>query len=347
MGLMTSSDLKVKYDQAQEKVEKRLETIRKICKKLDISFEDVMVAYAEQKNKALSEKKDWLPSKYGKEAIEGLGLVHKETRLADGSWDDDAYAYNDKLNQLEDNLPKLFDVEKIANNWKVKYETELNKENAPKIQVLVDFLNNWGENAKDYYHRNANHIVELMNEFHQIAYEWLADEIPNGSVPYEQRKEINQKFNDFFRDNYGVKPRYRSSPTDAYDFARAKGNLDNLTQDIAKFRFIQEEKSQYNSWNDFGYSNYKGYYELSHFDEEKLNRVIEAEKKAKYEDLCNRITYVVGEIQDVSNLHIGLKGDLNGVVVGTNGKAKVETIGAGGYHIQCFHYRTLVNKIRD
>ena len=70
------------------------------------------------------------------------------------------------------------------------------------------------------------------------------------------------------------------------------------------------------------------------------------EKLAKYEDLCNRISAVVGEIKDASNLSIGNKnGEINGTVTGSKGNAKVETISAGGYAVQCFHYRVLVHKI--
>ena len=82
------------------------------------------------------------------------------------------------------------------------------------------------------------------------------------------------------------------------------------------------------------------------FDLEKLNKILAQEKQNKYEDLCNRISAVVGEITDASHLSIGnQRGELNGIVKGTKGSAKVETISAGGYNIQCFHYRVLVHKI--
>lgn len=37
-------------------------------------------------------------------------------------------------------------------------------------------------------------------------------------------------------------------------------------------------------------------------------------------------------------------GDVNGTITGTKGTAHVQTIGAGGYNIQCFHFRCLVRK---
>ena len=43
--------------------------------------------------------------------------------------------------------------------------------------------------------------------------------------------------------------------------------------------------------------------------------------------------------------HDGI-GDINGIIVGTEGKAKIQTIGAGGYNIQCFHFRTLIHEIK-
>jgi hypothetical protein len=76
-----------------------------------------------------------------------------------------------------------------------------------------------------------------------------------------------------------------------------------------------------------------------------LNKVLEDEKRRKAIDLVNRITEVVGTIEDASRLDVSAKGNLDGIIYGSLANAKIETIGAGGYNIQCFHYRTLVNKI--
>jgi len=78
--------------------------------------------------------------------------------------------------------------------------------------------------------------------------------------------------------------------------------------------------------------------------DENLEIVIEREKNRKYDDIINRTNKIVGQITDASGLTIDKRGNLNGVITGTKGKAKVETIGAGGYNIQIYHFRTLIQK---
>ena len=346
MGLMTSNDLKVKLEQAQEKVEKRLQTIQKLCKKLNVNYEDLIKAYSNVED---FKTRDYLPSRIAKEIvgqfvqpIENTYDENGHTRLTD-----DDYDFNSKVSQLEDNLPKLFDLRRIVNNWQIKYDTELNKENAPKIQVLVDFLNEWGEMATSWYHANAKTLVDAKNQFHKIAQDFL-NEHNYENLSYDEKRELVKVFNEYMISNYHVHNRYRFSSVDSDDWVKYKTNVDSLTIDLSKVRFEETKKSEYYSYDqNFGHSADKGVYVLKSFDDEKLNRIIEADKKAKYEDLCNRISAVVGEITDVSNLKISAKGNLDGIVTGTKGMAKIETISAGGYNIQCFHYRVLVHKLKN
>ena len=57
-----------------------------------------------------------------------------------------------------------------------------------------------------------------------------------------------------------------------------------------------------------------------------------------------RVTKITGVITDASNLHIN-KGELNGTITGEKGAVNVNTIGAGGYNIQRYHFRTLIHKL--
>ncbi len=78
---------------------------------------------------------------------------------------------------------------------------------------------------------------------------------------------------------------------------------------------------------------------------ETMLKDMEAERIRKYDDIIERTNEIVGQITDASFLHISPEGNLNGIIEGTKGRANVQTIGAGGYNIQCYHFRTLIHKI--
>lgn len=81
-------------------------------------------------------------------------------------------------------------------------------------------------------------------------------------------------------------------------------------------------------------------------DEEKLNKVLDREVEAKYTSLVKRITEKAGNIKDAKNLYIANDGEINGIVVGKKASVKIETITAGGYNIQCLHFRVLVHIVK-
>ena len=65
----------------------------------------------------------------------------------------------------------------------------------------------------------------------------------------------------------------------------------------------------------------------------------------RYDELVDKVTEKVGNITNVDMLKVGYDGSLNGIIVGDQGRAKVETIVAEG-PIQCRHYRVLVHKLK-
>lgn len=203
---------------------------------------------------------------------------------------------------------------------KQKYEDKLaevnNFENEDKIQVLVDFLDAWEEQAREFYLNNAKEYFDLSCSYKDAEKEYLEK---------LSSQELNPR----------LQYRYVSDFSDKYF-----SDITTLTKDITYIK----KKYIYPNPND------KYYYEYIpdsySVDEEKLNKILKDEKTAKYKDLVARISSVVGNIQDVSNLHIAPTGQLNGVVMGDRGNAHVETIGAGGWNVQIFHYRTLVHKIK-
>lgn len=75
---------------------------------------------------------------------------------------------------------------------------------------------------------------------------------------------------------------------------------------------------------------------------DKLNELLDEEIIRKKEKLLKQVILTCGKIQKVQYLEVAADGSLNGIIQGENQTVKVETIYAGGYNIQCLHYRVLV-----
>ena len=77
----------------------------------------------------------------------------------------------------------------------------------------------------------------------------------------------------------------------------------------------------------------------------------EAQAMGLYNDMKNRfvddLSRYCSEIVSVQNASIGIKGNIDAIVVAPNGKFKVQAVPAGGYNIQRYHYRVLINRLKE
>jgi len=80
----------------------------------------------------------------------------------------------------------------------------------------------------------------------------------------------------------------------------------------------------------------------SKYFERNLKEILDKDLQKKKENLIKRVETKGGKIIDALGLYIGFDNSLNGYIKCENKDVKVETIFAGGYHIQCLHYRVLV-----
>ncbi len=81
-------------------------------------------------------------------------------------------------------------------------------------------------------------------------------------------------------------------------------------------------------------------------DTEKLDKDLRIEADRKYDNIIERTNEITGTITDATGLKVGAKGELDGYIIGEKGTAHVHTIGAGGYNIQCYHFRVLVHRVK-
>ena len=97
-----------------------------------------------------------------------------------------------------------------------------------------------------------------------------------------------------------------------------------------------------------GLKNYLNYFNKN-LNEAK-NRNAEREASIFYNNMKNRfvedLSRYCSEIVSVENANIGLKGNIDAVVTAPNGVFNVKAVPAGGYNIQCYHYRVLIKKIK-
>jgi hypothetical protein len=90
----------------------------------------------------------------------------------------------------------------------------------------------------------------------------------------------------------------------------------------------------------------EGLWAVQHDKMEKIAERVRKDMERKKLALIAKVEEKVGKIVEV-DLHVGSNREPNGLVVGTNGKVVLDTISAGGYNIQCFHYRTLIKPVKE
>lgn len=249
-----------------------------------------------------------------------------------GAGSADLYNPNDwnkgpNFDELKCAYRDLHDVTATKNKYEIKLQEINNFENQDKIPVIVEFLENWKADAREFYLENAERYYLLKKNFDQAFAEWKA-----------KHPEINFDARGWNPVVYEAKQNFKKS---------YYAPVMPLTANITTFDTHREpdpEKPFELIYVVDGYT----------VDEAALDKVLKETADSMYKDFVARITAVVGEITDASNLRI-VGGQLNGIVEGTEGKGKVETITAGGYntdrivnvkHGQILHYRCLVHKLK-
>lgn len=75
---------------------------------------------------------------------------------------------------------------------------------------------------------------------------------------------------------------------------------------------------------------------------EEAEKIAERQRIDLLRTMAYRVAEKVGKITDAAGLAIGMNGEINGYVEGDKGGATINTILAGGWNIQCLHFRVLV-----
>lgn len=215
----------------------------------------------------------------------------------------------------------LRDIEEAKANI-AKYTAELEeatmKANSRNCKPILDFLQ-WREERLTEWYMEAMTAHHLMSDRLKAMYD---------SKSCKQSPEYEALFEEFKVNTYG---KYEMQSKPYYNYKRE-----------LKGYHMERVKVEDGCWE------YADRYLHDNYEDAKalLAKDLKQESEAMYDDLIERITDITGEITDASLLTVNPKGGIDGYVTGKKARAEVHTIGAGGYAVQCFHFRTLVHKCK-
>jgi len=266
------------------------------------------------------------------EMLKKLEKIEKKPNTAYGKISN--YEYTSNLERAFYSLPK--EIEKAS-----KKLEELNKE-IDQLKSRLSRHFKLQDNLPEQFHEALLHVrKEIFDCFTR----------QKNAIIKENEEIIAKPMNYEIRKNHGYD--YRKHKLYA-EWIQAVGK-DDLKQRTNE-EWLEELKKC--GIQKYSYRDLDQYFEISSKDiisgcnnvirnQEKRN--IEAETNAYFEEVkcrfIDEIARYCDEILSVEVATLGMDGSINGVIHASNGNFSIKTIGAGGYNIQCFHYRVIIRKI--
>jgi hypothetical protein len=234
--------------------------------------------------------------------------------------------------ELKERLTKA--QEKVE---KCKATIERHKAQAEKkLQKITD--NGWSTNLEDYRGSDNREAWSLAYD-----YKYKLEDIKGAERKLEEAEQIVKNWQDKLDKQVALELTLANEVPEAFKQARAE-----LVDRWVKYD-IEERERMLQKKAELPHKEFRKLYKFT--QEEDLKRTDEEFRKIEEREadmwlinLYNRVKDITGEVTDCRYLRWGGK-CLDGFVVGKEGKARVETIGAGGYNIQRFHLRVLVHKM--
>lgn len=249
----------------------------------------------------------------------------------------------DRINKCKDRINK---IERRIKKWT---DCQNEKDFEKKDGWLLAFGRDRNYLYQEYLKECNNELDRAINDLH---HEQLTLEKYQNMLKVEEAKasaakvdviwnfllNYKDKIRKYLNDNTKWKHEYYQLNSKYCDMYNSRKYSQEQLNDVRK----QEKEAHKNVhlYVDRYYNTRKGW------DEEAIEKQLTKDITNKYYKLIDKVTKYTGEIIDASGLYIQV-GDLNGIIIGKSGKAHIQTIGAGGYAIQCFHYRELVHPVKE
>jgi hypothetical protein len=234
-----------------------------------------------------------------------------------------------EIEKLEKKLARIIKAEET--NWEVnpyyysesdKRWTERDLESAKKS--LADYEAKLEVENNKASSRNVQVIIDFLDSWKKESFDFYERMLPKYLEALDEYYRIDGEYCDWWNS---------SSRANRSEWKAERSKREKIVDDA--------KRSLNSNWGWI-----MGYVERRVLDTAKLRKDLDREADEKYDFIIERTNAIVTKITDASNLYIGNSGELNGYIIGTTGTAKVQTIGAGGYNIQRFHFRTLIHKMK-
>jgi len=234
---------------------------------------------------------------------------------------DEEYLWNEYIKncnwELDHAVQDLHDAQVTLEKYQNLLALEEAKDNefeTNRIMVIWEFLLHYKEEVAQYIRNN----MKVLNEYYEVnsrACDWHNNNRYKVYNGEMTKEEYNRVYNELNQ---------REKELEA--------SIHPYTKLVATRNYPEKERI---------------------VDEAKLDEILLKDCKARYFQLVNEVTEITGIILDATNLNMR-GGELNGIIIGEKGKAKVQTFSAGGHsthiivnekHGQCFHYRHKVSRV--
>lgn len=306
-------------------IEKRNNAISKQLKILEkyLSSEefDLLHSYINY----VSEHGDWkLPEEY---SIRDIRINH------DAEFRQDFGFIDDPLYKIRDAVDSIYNSNRAIKEYKAtldKYNDQLSKivQKEKEVDevpaVLKDFMNQMVDAWDEYDYNIKDNGEAYLHELYAKQKEVLPD--TSSKVRDEKMFELYPDYKaQYDKADEWHRMSIRHSMHKQFDWDYVEGPF--------KKKFGESVQYARNLWSK---------------SKEEIHKANFEDGKRIILNLVNRVTKITGPITSWSGLYLtqGNRGTvLNGIVEGENGKAKVESILAGGYAIQKLHVRVLVHKV--
>lgn len=274
-------------------------------------------AMLEKKEREFEKKYKLDPNLYTEETLRGNELAYWDF-FSINSKKEDIRSVTKKIQDMDERIEKLKADLRSAEAQQAFMDNEI-------PDVIKEFFEAWKQDSISFFSNRYDEYHEFVQQLRTEEYAARREAVKTLPV-YSKYADRIQSMSDY--DFLNVYPR---QPMESY-----------LKERSLDYNSISERKRSFAGPVVTAMCRYNDPIQR----QQHLEADMEREMRSRMLDLAQRIGEHVGKITDAQGLHIQ-NGEIAGVIYGEKGSASIQTIGAGGYNIQRFHFRTLVHPIEQ